>query len=150
MALIRLREAFTQYRQSMERCQAMTTLSQTASGELAGRPKLAFEQYIQAFYFEYVLKAANQRLKILSRGQYTLLRRVQGGNLRSADGLELEVLDHYTGRRRPVSSLSGGESFPVESKWMPCLSTRGSVRWIRWLLPRRWKPWPDCPKETVW
>ena len=111
MALIRLREAFTQYRQSMERCQAMTTLSQTASGELAGRPKLAFEQYIQAFYFEYVLKAANQRLKILSRGQYTLLRRVQGGNLRSADGLELEVLDHYTGRRRPVSSLSGGESF---------------------------------------
>lgn len=111
MSLIRLKEACARCQKVTESCQALTALSQTANGELAGRPKLAFEQYIQAFYFEYVLKAANQRLNILSRGQYTLLRRIQAENLRSAEGLELEVLDHYTGRRRPVSSLSGGESF---------------------------------------
>ncbi|MBQ9593822.1 MAG: hypothetical protein IJR36_08110, partial [Lachnospiraceae bacterium] len=86
-------------------------LSRTASGELKGQDKLAFEQYIQAFYFEHVLLAANHRLNALSHGQYTLLRRQSAKNMKSQTGLEMEVLDHYTGRNRPVSSLSGGESF---------------------------------------
>ena len=32
-------------------------------------------------------------------------------NKRSQAGLELEVLDHYTGKSRSVRSLSGGEAF---------------------------------------
>ncbi|MBQ7916232.1 MAG: SMC family ATPase, partial [Firmicutes bacterium] len=106
-----LSSSLAKHQKSGEYYQRLLSLSQTASGELAGKPKLAFEQYIQAFYFEHVLHAANQRLNTLSRGQYTLMRRTQAENLRSAEGLEIEVMDHYTGRKRPVSSLSGGESF---------------------------------------
>ncbi|MFR8088072.1 MAG: AAA family ATPase [Lachnospirales bacterium] len=111
LALQQLRKVFEIYHGVGQRYERMNILAQTAGGNLSGRPKLAFEQYIQAFYFERVLQAANQRLQILSQGQYTLLRREQADNMKKAFGLDMEVLDHYTGRRRPASSLSGGESF---------------------------------------
>jgi exonuclease SbcC len=47
----------------------------------------------------------------MSEGQYELFRRKEAGGRQSGTFLDLEVLDNFTGRRRPVSSLSGGESF---------------------------------------
>lgn len=47
----------------------------------------------------------------MTGGRYQLLRKEQAADLRSQSGLELDVLDHYTGRVRSVRSLSGGESF---------------------------------------
>ena len=86
-------------------------LSRTANGELSGKQKLDFEQYVQAAYFGRVLRQANGRLSAMTNGRYVLLRREDPSNLQSKSGLELEVLDHYTGLRRGVRSLSGGESF---------------------------------------
>ena len=86
-------------------------LAKTASGELAGVQKLAFEQYVQAFYFTQILYEANKRLKIMTNSRFELLRREEAADLRSQTGLEIDVLDHYTGRVRSVKSLSGGESF---------------------------------------
>lgn len=54
---------------------------------------------------------ANLRLDSMTGGRYQLLRKEQAADLRSQSGLELDVLDHYTGRVRSVRSLSGGESF---------------------------------------
>ena len=87
------------------------SLAKTASGELAGVQKLAFEQYVQAFYFAQILHEANKRLKIMTNSRFELLRREEAADLRSQTGLEIDVLDHYTGRVRSVKSLSGGESF---------------------------------------
>jgi exonuclease SbcC len=89
----------------------VSNLSKTASGELSGKQKLAFEQYVQAYYFNQILNEANKRLKIMANGRFALLRKEEATNLKSQTGLEIVVLDHYTGRVRSVKSLSGGESF---------------------------------------
>lgn len=89
----------------------MSLLSRTANGELAGKQKLAFEQYVQTTYFNQVLQEANKRLRIMTNSRYELIRREDSTDLRSQSGLEINVLDNYTGRQRSVKSLSGGESF---------------------------------------
>lgn len=86
-------------------------LSKTANGELTGKEKIAFEQFVQGFYFQKILQAANLRLKDMTEGRYLLLHAQKAGNKRSQTGLEVEVLDHYTGKSRSVRSLSGGEAF---------------------------------------
>lgn len=90
---------------------AASMLSNVANGELAGRDKLPFEQYVQAFYFEQVIYEANLRLKKMSGGRYSLQRRTEAENRRSVTGLDLEIMDYFTGKARSVKSLSGGESF---------------------------------------
>ncbi|HBP66489.1 MAG TPA: SMC family ATPase [Desulfosporosinus sp.] len=89
----------------------VSTLSKTANGELAGKQKLAFEQFVQASYFNQIIAEANKRLLGLSNGRYELLRKENATDYRSQSGLELDVLDNYTGKIRTVKSLSGGESF---------------------------------------
>lgn len=85
-------------------------LSQTASGTLVGKKRLSFETYVQAAYFEEVIREANRRLAVMSNGQYKLLRTDERDGA-SQTGLGLNVLDYYTGKVRPVSTLSGGETF---------------------------------------
>ena len=89
----------------------VSVLSDVANGELAGKDRLPFEQYVQAFYFEQVIYEANLRLKKMSGGRYALKRRTEAENKRSVTGLDLEIMDYFTGKARSVKSLSGGESF---------------------------------------
>ncbi len=93
------------------RCARLTLLADTANGSLKGAAKLAFEQYLQGAYFDRILQAANQRFFKLSSGRFKLVRSRQAANQRSQTGLDLNVLDYYTGRERSVKTLSGGESF---------------------------------------
>lgn len=86
-------------------------LSKTANGELAGKQKLAFEQYVQASYFNQILVESNKRLKVMTNSRFELLRREEATDFRAQTGLEIDVMDNYTGRIRSVKSLSGGESF---------------------------------------
>jgi exonuclease SbcC len=76
-----------------------------------GNGKITLEQYIQAAGFEGIIAAANRRLLPMSDGQYELYRQEDSLGKRSSNFLDLEVLDKYTGHRRPVGNLSGGESF---------------------------------------
>ncbi len=91
----------------------MDVLARTASGQLQGKRRLSFETYLQARWFDRVLVAANQRLRVMSDGRYELVRQTQArdamGNRQV--GLELDVRDAFTGKPRSASSLSGGEAF---------------------------------------
>lgn len=90
---------------------SVSVLSDVANGEITGKDRLPFEQYVQAFYFEQVIYEANLRLKKMSGGRYALKRRTEAENRRSVTGLDLEIMDYFTGKARSVKSLSGGESF---------------------------------------
>lgn len=109
----KLHSEFLKCAEELERLQnkyaVVKYLSEIAGGN--NKEKITFQRYIQGAFMDDVLTAASQRLRMMSGGRY-LLRRVlerQGG--RSPSGLDLEVQDEYTGIPRPVSTLSGGESF---------------------------------------
>lgn len=84
------------------------------SGSISGK-KVSFEQYIQASGFDQIIASANRRLLPMSDHQFELFRKEETdeatGDGRKKNFLNLEVLDNYTGKRRPVGNLSGGESF---------------------------------------
>ena len=61
-------------------------------------------------YLEEVCLYAAKRLERISDGRYTMyVKDADGG--RGYRGLDLEIYDSYTGKRRACSTLSGGETF---------------------------------------
>ncbi len=92
------------------KAQALKNLSDTLNGNLSGQAKLNLETYVQIAFFEQIISRANQKLNVMTSGQYELIRASEEGG-RGKVGLGLDVVDHYNGSRRPVQSLSGGEQF---------------------------------------
>lgn len=86
-------------------------LSDTAGGNLNGKDKMTLETYVQAAYFDNILRRANLRFMAMSQGQYELKRAAESDNKSAKSGLELNVTDHYNGSERSVKTLSGGETF---------------------------------------
>lgn len=95
------------YRKAHTVCQQLYYL---VKGQ-TGKGKITLEQYIQAAGFDTIILAANRRLYPMSDGQFELFRQEDSLGKKSNTFLDLEVLDNFTGKRRPVGSLSGGESF---------------------------------------
>ena len=89
--------------------------------------KITLEQYIQATGFDGIIHAANRRLLPMSDGQFELFRQEDSLGKKSNTFLDLEVLDKYTGHRRPVANLSGGESFKASLSLALGLSDTVSV-----------------------
>ena len=89
---------------------AALRVSRIARGQASGTNRISFERYVLGFYFDQIVICANKRLSVMSSGHYQLVRNSEGES-RGKGGLSLDVVDYATGKRRPVSSLSGGESF---------------------------------------
>ena len=89
---------------------AADRVSRIARGQASGTNRISFERYVLGFYFDQIVICANKRLLVMSNGHYQLVRNAEGES-RGKGGLSLDVVDYATGKRRPVSSLSGGESF---------------------------------------
>lgn len=84
-------------------------LSKIAKGDNPLR--ITFERYVLSAFFEDIIIAANMRFVKMTSGRYELNRIAEKGKGLTQSGLDLQVLDNYTGRYRHVKTLSGGESF---------------------------------------
>jgi len=71
----------------------------------------SFESYVQSMHFARVLAFANRRLGTMTGGRFQMQLSEEVVDLRRVSGLDIEILDNYTGRTRPSTTLSGGESF---------------------------------------
>ncbi|MFB2778880.1 SbcC/MukB-like Walker B domain-containing protein [Shewanella mangrovisoli] len=85
------------------------TLADVANGNTGN--KISLQRFVLSVLLDDVLLAATQRLHLMSKGRYRLLRKEDRAKGNKASGLELEVEDAYTSKVRPVATLSGGESF---------------------------------------
>ncbi len=85
------------------------TLYEVSNG-LTG-DKVSLQRFVLSVLLDDVLIQASQRLLLMSKGRYQLIRKEERSKGNKASGLELEVNDTYTGKSRPVATLSGGESF---------------------------------------
>ncbi|MBE8166812.1 MAG: SMC family ATPase [Shewanella sp.] len=85
------------------------TLSDVANGKTGNR--ISLNRFVLSVLLDDVLLDASQRLHMMSKGRYRLLRKELKSKGNKASGLELEVEDAYTSKVRDVATLSGGESF---------------------------------------
>jgi exonuclease SbcC len=91
------------------RYRIVARVAETASGQ---NPRgISLNRFVLAARLEDVLAQASVRLTTMSRGRFRLKRGEEREDRRRAGGLELSVFDSYTGKERPVKTLSGGEGF---------------------------------------
>ena len=112
--LQKVKKEFQRFHETEQKWQMVKALSDTATGTLSGKEKIALETYVQMAYFDRIIDRANVHLMKMTDGRFELLR-AGADNQKSQSGLELHVLDHYYMLKnegsRSVKSLSGGESF---------------------------------------
>lgn len=108
------------FKASLAEALARTEELEAETGPLRGLADLAngkndfnmtLETFAIAAMFDQVLEAANMRLEPMTRGRYRLERGVEAQGGRGKRGLEIDVFDVNTGKARPTSTLSGGETF---------------------------------------
>ena len=109
--LVRMKAQRADAQKKREESLMVSSLANTAAGQVPGKDKVTLETYVQMTYFDRVIERANVRLHSMTLGQYELRRRASADNLRSQSGLDMEVVDHVNGTARDVRTLSGGESF---------------------------------------
>ncbi len=106
-----LAERIIQNKKRMEEYDRLDNLYRLVSGNVTGA-RMDLETYVQRFYLEQILDAANRRFLEMSAGQfelrmYDLEKAGEGRN----KGLDLMVYSTVTGKVREIRTLSGGESF---------------------------------------
>ncbi|MFI3249464.1 MAG: SMC family ATPase [Eubacteriales bacterium] len=102
------KEAEFQWKEALARTAQGKRIYTDKKGEKQN--KITLETLVQATYFDRVLGKANVRMLEMSGGQYELFR-TSKSSAQKNKGLDLDILDHYSGKRRSVKTLSGGESF---------------------------------------
>ncbi|MFV1991320.1 MAG: SbcC/MukB-like Walker B domain-containing protein, partial [Acidimicrobiales bacterium] len=73
--------------------------------------RIPLESWVLAAYLREVVRQANLHLLPMSSGRYSLVVGDEVVDRRTTSGLDIEVHDAHTGKRRGARSLSGGETF---------------------------------------
>ena len=95
----------------MEEHRRLDDLYNLLGGKVSGG-RMDIETYVQRYYLERILYAANRRFQEMSAGQFELrMRDINQAGVGKNRGLDLMVYSNVTGKEREVRTLSGGESF---------------------------------------
>ncbi len=110
-ALAALEPKLNERKKILESYIRLDSLYQRLSGKQSGA-RMGIETFVQRYYLEKILGAANRRFAEMSAGQFEL-RTVDDENAgKGRDrGLDLMVYSTVTGKTREIRTLSGGESF---------------------------------------
>ena len=73
--------------------------------------RVTLEAWVLAHHLREVVIAANRRLGAMSRGRFQIHVDDEAADQRAKHGLDLSIADAETGTRRPVRTLSGGQTF---------------------------------------
>lgn len=106
-----LEELETAMGEAREKVKFLSRLNDLANGGEQGFKNVTFERYVLGAILDEVVYAANLRLQKMSRNRYSLERSDYTGGGRGKQGLDLAVMDAFTGQSRPANTLSGGETF---------------------------------------
>ncbi len=85
------------------------SVANRCSGRVA--PKVSLQRWVLATYLDGICEHANRRLMAMTGGRYQLRVAREVGHAGAKAGLDLRVHDAHTGTERPVTTLSGGETF---------------------------------------
>ena len=100
------------YQIKLSRYHSLKELADVAMGNgRSSKEKITLQEYVQIAYLDRMIHKANERYLSMSNQQYQLVRSAGAKDKRSHEALDLDVIDFSNGSIRPVSSLSGGESF---------------------------------------
>ena len=100
------------YQTKLSRYSSLKELADVAMGNgRSSKEKITLQEYVQIAYLDRMIHKANERYLSMSNQQYQLVRSAGVKDKRSHEALDLDVIDYTNGSVRPVSSLSGGESF---------------------------------------
>lgn len=87
-------------------------LYEISSGTVRGQNKIDVETFVQRYYLNQVLVAANRRFTTMTAGQYELmLKEIKDTGKQRNEGLDFVVHSLITDTCRDIKTLSGGESF---------------------------------------
>jgi len=93
-----------------ERYGVVGAVAEVVNGRGRNTLNLRFQSFVLGAFLDRVLEVASLRLGVMTEGRYDL-QRTESARRGRAAGLDLEVADAWTGEARPVSTLSGGETF---------------------------------------
>lgn len=106
-----LKTASRKYLEHISDASELITLANLAKGEESSALKSPLATWVLLDRFQEVLDIANPYLGKISAGRYSLSRSDNESSRRRNQALSLVVTDHFSGKVREVSALSGGELF---------------------------------------
>lgn len=112
--LAELDAAITRWRPAHARLATAQSLTRLVRGNSADNQlQMRLSSYVLATRLDQVIDAANARLREMRDQRYQMVRTPEAGRRGSQAGLDLRVVDAWTGEERSPASLSGGECFVV-------------------------------------
>ena len=107
-----LREALEALAPVLARTAQVRELAFLVDGSAAAnRKRMRLSAYVLAARLEEIAAAATVRLSSMTGGRYTIEHADDGARGQKRGGLDLRVVDGWTGRARHPATLSGGETF---------------------------------------